>query len=133
VRSPVFEDRDDARTEQMEQILETSLYAQIGPLVWRDEYNGPVHWMAVGSPDSNDPPYCEIPSMSDAQAYGADHTYCWTDFAYAYALTSDPIFLEKAKQAGGTTDLYTYMHESGVPYLATRAPMLALVQTLNGE
>jgi hypothetical protein len=133
MRTSVFEVREPARDEQLRRILEESIRAQISPLVWRDEWNGPVHWMATGSPDVEEPPYCAIPTEEDAQAYGADHVYCWADFAYAFALTEDPIFLEKAKQVGGTGDLYGLLHDSGLDNLGAKAPMLSLVQTLNGE
>ncbi len=134
MRNTVFAGHDDARADQVESILEESFYSQISPIVWRDETVGPVNWMAVGSPDPDDPPYCEIPSGDDQQDPNSDHTYCWADLAYGYELTQDPEFLAKALQVGGGAgDLYDIMHDWGMNNIAARAPILALLQTLNGE
>ena len=131
-RTSVFEGRDAAHAQMAKDVHTASLYAHVSPVVWREEYRGPVHWMAVAPTNLEQPPYCEIPP-DDEQSHGADGVYHWSDLALGYELTGDPIFLDRAKQAAQTEDLYTHAHQSSVIQLSSRAPMLALMQMLNGE
>jgi hypothetical protein len=131
MRSTVFLGCDDAHAKVLEDVIAKSVYGECSPIVWRTEYGGPVDWVAVGPWDAALPPFCDEPLRADAQSYGSDHTMCWSDFAYGYELTRDPIFLERAKEVAGGEELYSYLMGSGLYNLNSRVAILALVQDLH--
>jgi hypothetical protein len=133
LRTSVFQGVDDLRDRKLEHLLSRSLQAQISPLVWRTDFGGPVDWMAVGPRDFSDPPFCGPVPRPEAQSYGADHTYCWADFAYGLELTGDVAFLRRAAELAGQGDLLQYLQSTGTHGLATRAPLLALLQELQAD
>jgi hypothetical protein len=133
LRTTVFEGRDARRTEVVRTVLERSTRAQISPVVWRDEYNGPVNWMAVGLPDTSIPPFCEPPEDPEQQSQGSDGAYHWSDLALGYEVTQDAAFLDRARQAAGTDDLLGYLQATDSVQLSSKAPLLALIQELSAE
>ena len=71
---------------------------------------------------------------SDAWSAGDIETYQdWSSFAYAFEITGDPIFLERAlTQLPGSTDLYERLRNDGTNNLENRSPLLALLQYREG-
>ena len=53
--------------------------------------------------------------------------------AYAFDLTQDPLFLEKAALLGPTNDLFVDQEAWGLYQLENRAALLALLQRFNQE
>ena len=131
MRSTVFKGIDGPRYASLGRVLERSLYAQMSPLVWRNQYGGgPVDWMAVGPRNPNRPPFCGPPPRPEAQSGGSDGIFVWSDFAYGYTLTRDPVFLRRATELINHPDVIGFLLQAGRQGLASRAPMLALLQEL---
>jgi hypothetical protein len=132
LRESVFAGDDDARVSQVNSILEKSLYAMIGPMVWVDAWNGPQAMMAVGAFDSNLPPFCTWVPPDGTYGY-PDHYQIWNSFAYAYAITGDHAFLDKATQAAGGGDLLADLMQNALDPINTniwnQAALLALMQS----
>jgi hypothetical protein len=132
-RESVFRDDDDAHTTEVNSILEKSIYAMIGPLVWVDAWHGPQAMIAVGPFDATLPPYCTwIPQDG---SYGIpDHYQIWSSFAYAYAITGDHTFIDKATQATGGGDLLQNLMQNSLDPINTnirnQVALLALMQSL---
>ncbi len=130
MRSSVFLGVDLVREAELGDVIVESVRGQCGPSVWREEYGGPVSWVALGPYDMGLPPFCGEPLRNDAQADSADHSLCWSGFAYAYELTGDPFFLRRAKDATGEPNLQQFMFHSGLFNLGSRIALYALVQDL---
>lgn len=127
-----FRGRSAQRANRLDDVLERSMYAQISPLVWRDGSHGPANWIAMGAFNKQEPPFCG-PPPPDGDTEGSDHYQLWSSFAYAFELTGDPQFLDRAAEAAGTTNLYNWLHQGDLDNLANKAALLALVQELAGE
>ncbi len=130
MRSTVFLGRDPVHAEMLEDVIAAAVYGECSSVVWREEFGGPVDWVAVGPWNAALPPYCDTPLRPDAQSYGADHTMCWSDFAYGYELTQDPLFLSRAQEVAGGANLYSYLMGSGLYNINSRVAILALIQDL---
>jgi hypothetical protein len=132
MRESVFAGDDPARVTQVNSVLEKSLYAMIGPMVWVDAWNGPQAMMAVGPFDSSLPPFCTWVPPDGSYGY-PDHYQIWNSFAYAYAITFDQAFLDKATQAAGGGDLLQDLMQNALDPINTniwnQAVLLALMQS----
>jgi len=127
LKETVFRDRDEARRIQVEEVITASMYANVSPLIWREEYNGPVSYIGLGPYDNTQPLYCNnIPN--GAEGSGADHHYIWTPFAYAYELTGDDVFLSRAIQMSGGGSLSNALHADGMNNIHNKAALLAMMQ-----
>lgn len=127
LKETVFRDRDEARRDQIEDCITASMYANVSPLIWRDEHNGPVSYIGLGPYDNTQPLFCEnIPN--GAEGSGADHHYIWTPFAYAYELTGDDVFLSRAIQMHGGGSLSNALHSDGMNNIHNKAALLAMMQ-----
>jgi hypothetical protein len=129
LRESVYRGEDAQRVAQVDAVLKKSLGAMISPLVWDEAHNGPQAMMAVGMIDQEAPPFCAFYPEDGTYGY-ADHYQIWSSFAYAYRLTGDAIYLERAKQALGAEDLHATLTGGALENLANRAGLLALVQEL---
>jgi hypothetical protein len=129
MRESVYSGQDAARTAQVNEVLRQSFYAMISPLVWSAAQHGPWAMMAVGPMNLNLPPYCtSIPADGN---YGYPDLYqIWSSFAYAYQLTGDATFLNKAKEALGTSNLLGTLTSAGLDNIQNRTALLALAQRL---
>jgi hypothetical protein len=135
VRESVFHGDDDAHATEVNSILGKSIYAMIGSLVWVNAWNGPQAMMAVGPFDASLPPYCTY--IPQDGTYGIpDHYQIWSSFAYAYHITGDHAFLDKATQAAGGGDLLQDLMQNSLNPIETninnQVALLALVQSLQG-
>lgn len=105
-----------------------SAYAMISPLVWSDALHGPYALFATGLFDNTTPPFCNYIPWNGNQG-NIDSYQVWSTFAYAYELTEDPIFLEKAEELL-QRDLNPGLLDDGLTYIENRAALIALLQSL---
>lgn len=134
LRETVFRGLDSTRSDQVRRVLVGSLYAFISPMAFQ-ENAGPWRYTGIGPLDVSRPIWCSADEMpADAVTAGDFETYQdWSSFAYAYEITGDPVFLEKAlEQVSFASDLYTYLRDRGTDNLENRAALIALLQHENG-
>ena len=121
----VFRDVDSARTLQTEMTLENSAYAMVGPMAWHNNWHGPASYLAVAPLNGSLPPYC---GSSPGQTNGPDTYQIWATFAFAYEMTGDQVFINRAAEALGGGDLRTLLESDGYNALENRAALMALAQ-----
>jgi len=134
LRESVYKGVDAGHTDMVRDILVESLYGFIGDMAWSQGF-GPWRYTGVGPKDIALSIWCSRAQMpGDAVTVGDIETYQdWSSFAYAFELTGDPIFLDRAlTQFPGATDLYTRLRNDGTNNLENRSPLLALMQYRNG-
>lgn len=131
LRETVIEGTDDALEGRLNEVLRRAYYAMVSPYVWSDVYHGPWAMMATGPFDMAQAPYCTtIPADGN---YGfADHYQAWSSLAYAYELTHDGLFLEKAADMLGS-DLVSTLTGNPMVNWQNRAALTQLVQTMATE
>lgn len=132
MRETVWLGVDTTRTETLDALLRRAFYSMIGPLVWSNVFHGPWAMMAVGPFDLAVSPYCSyVPSDGN---YGfADHYQIWSSFAYAWQITHDQVFLDKAAEALGASDLTATLTSNPLENWQNKAALLALVQRLQSS
>jgi hypothetical protein len=132
LRETAFLGVDNERTVRLNAVLRKSFYAMIGPLVWSPVYHGPWAMMAVGPFDMAQPPYCTwIPSDGN---YGfADHYQIWSSFAYAWEITHDPVFLQKASEALGVNEFVSGTQSNTGNNVENKAALIALAQKMAAD
>ena len=61
-----------------------------------------------------------------------DTKYYWNSLAYAYEMTGDVEFLDKAAEMAGVGNLFNHMHGNAAADVGNRGMLVALLQELNG-
>ncbi|MCK6446938.1 MAG: hypothetical protein L6Q99_11140 [Planctomycetes bacterium] len=124
----VFRGADPARTHTLEQVLAKQVYGEIGPISWSNSQKGPYATIAV-APLSG-APYCDT---TPANSPDADKFQSWNSLAYAYEVTGDPLFLQRAAEMSGassTPGLLNAQQAMGWTNHENRAGLLALAQLI---
>ena len=62
---------------------------------WSDQFHAPWQKLAVGDGNFADPPFCGD-TPPDGYADGGDAYQCWSSFAYAYEITENQFYLDRA-------------------------------------
>ena len=93
------------------------------------QLHAPWNKLAVGDANFSDPPFCGNTPF-DGFADGADAYQCWSSLAYAYEITENQLYLDRAQEMEGGGPLLTALMNAGVSNIENRAALLALVQAL---
>lgn len=126
MKESVFRGRNGLYVAILEDVLKDSFYGMITPEAWPDGNAGPWTVLAVSPLDVNQPPFCNgIPS--DGQSNEIDTFQVVSSLAYAYELTGDQAFLDRAEDLVGGPLLSTMLAQ-GTANLFNRAALLALAQ-----
>jgi hypothetical protein len=126
LRSTVYGDRRPRQVERLETILTASSYAMVSDLYWSASQGRPYFFAAHGLIDEQQPPFCSFVPRGGLSGY--DNYQGWPTLSYAYRLTGDGVFLNKAlEMAGG--DVHGVL-KWGSGYLENAAPIVALFQEL---
>ena len=126
MRASVFEGQNQAAVDEVNQVLATSLYAMISPLVWSANDHGPWAMIAVGLYDQSQPPFCTY-WPPDGNYGFADYYQEWSSFAYAYQVTQDPVFLQRAAEMAGGPLAQMFL-ANPLPNIQNTAALLAMLQ-----
>ena len=125
-----------AFVSEIEDVLEASAAALIGPLSWSDTLHGPYTQAAVGPPDAALPPFCGM-LPSDGTFPQVDDHNPWATLAYGYERTGDPVFLDRAEElilmgmtGASAPTLASQLKQDGVDNLINRASVLRLIEDL---
>jgi hypothetical protein len=132
----VYRGLDTPRTAMLESVLEDSYYALIGELSWGPGQHSPWQMSAVGPLDPGLPLYCNLSQLPvGGWTPGAYETFQnWSILGYAYQLTGDTEFLDRAAlQIGGTSDLLSALEANGLNNIENKAGLLAILQHENGD
>jgi hypothetical protein len=132
LRETAFLGTDPQRTLRVDAVLRKAFYAMISPLVWSNTYAGPWAMMAVGLFNMDQPPFCTYVPDDGHYPY-ADHYQIWSSFAYAWDLTHDQVFLDKAAQALGTANLSATLMSNPLDNWMNKSALLALVQRMANQ
>ena len=68
----------------------------------------------------------------ECHADGGDGWQCWSSLAYAYELTGNALYLQRAEEMLGGDELLPGLVSQGLWNLENRAALLALAQRLAG-
>jgi len=129
IRESAFRGDNAARVAEVNSILQLSIQAMISPLVWDHTLGGPWAMIAVGPIDQNQPPYCTY--WPPDGNYGiADHYQIWSSFAYAYEITHNGVYLDRAAEALGGGNLAAALQAGGIENIQNKSALIALVQSL---
>lgn len=128
MRESVFAGADTMRTSQVNRVLRKSVLGMISPLSWSETHHAPWAMIAVGPANITLPQFCDhIPA--DGNTNIPDLYQIWSSFAYAYRINGDARFLNKAKEALGSSNLHV-IENTPLDNLENRAALLALSQRL---
>jgi hypothetical protein len=123
-----FRGLNPAYTALMDDVRSDHYYGFIDPMAWSSQYNGPWEQYAVAPLSPLSTPYCGVSQQPvDGLTPGANKYQTFTTLGYAYQLTEDPVFLEKAGDMIGG-DLLTELLGDGTYNVANRAAVLWVVQ-----
>ncbi len=124
--------KSEGLTALTEEVLRDHYYGFIGPTAWSTTLNGPVEQYAVAPLGDQSTPYCGPEQQpANGQYPGINGYQTWCTLGFAYDLTKDPIFLQRAEQMIGGP-LFEKMTSDGVGNLPNRVALLSVVQKLNG-
>lgn len=133
LRESVFRGADQARSDLVKDVLEDSLYAFISLMAWPPGLTAPATHSAVGPLDPGLGVWCSFTSMPTGGWTGMETYQNWSSFAYAYELSGDSIFLDKATLEIGGGDLLMQLESAGTNNIQNRASLVALMQRLGGK
>lgn len=126
----VFRGVDSGRTAQTEYVLEKSFYSIISPMAWSSG-QGPYSYLAVGPISKSQGTFCgSIPSDGSD---GINHGQFYSSFAYAYELTGDQQFLQKAGEIFGAPNpsgLLSAIENQGFNLLDNRSALISACQNM---
>jgi len=125
----VLEGAEPLRTEKTRRVLAASFRSMATAPGWSEIHNAPWSKLAVGDNDFSHPPFCGA-TPDNGTADGGDGWQCWSSLAYAYELTGDPLFLQRAEQMLGGSEMLPALMGQGLWNLENRAALLALAQRL---
>ncbi len=122
----VYKGVDGARMSMLRDVLEGLFYGMISPLAWSADKHAPHFQSAVAPLDLNAPVYCNsVPP--DGLSEMLDSFQLWSSLGYAWEMTGDNAFLQKASHMIGGP-LLASMLADGVDNLENRAALLAALQ-----
>lgn len=132
VLETVFDGVDFPRADALRRVLRNSFRAMATTPGWSDEHHAPWSKLAVGDADFSHAPFCG-PPPADGTADGGDGWQCWSSLAYAHELAGGPLYLARAEEMLGGSELLPGLEAQGLWNLENRAALLALAQRLAGH
>ena len=127
-----FRGRSASMTALTEAVLVDNYYGFIGPTAWSPGATGPREQYAVAPTDNLSQPYCnEGQQPDDGITYGSNKYQTWSTLGFAYDLTGDPIFLQKAQEMIGG-ELWPSLAADGISNIENRTALLSVAQELEG-
>lgn len=101
MRESVFRGVDPTRMGMLRRVIEDSAYTMVGFPGWSPTGNGPHNHVAIGPLDLNQSLFCAALPDGGTTAGGVDKHQTWSTLAYAFQLTGDTLFLQRAMQMAG--------------------------------
>jgi hypothetical protein len=127
-KESVYAGVNPGAVQTINDILAKSFYGMIGYPSWNPTQHGPWSALAVAPADPLQPPYCGFLPPNGTSG-GVDKFQVWSSFAYAYELTGDLTFLDRAlEMTGGGGNLLAALLAGKYKNLENRAALIALMQ-----
>lgn len=124
----VYRGTEDPKAVALQGVLVRSFRAMVSAESWSPGEVGPWTFVAVAPLDESLPPWCGfLPEDGQSAEHDTFQTAC--SLGYAYELTGDDVFLQKAAEMFGADPL-TSLLDDGDENLENRAALLAILQTL---
>ena len=130
LKETVYRGEDPQKVFSLELVLGKSIRAMINYPAWVATQNGPWSHLAVGPVDPLLAPYCGFLPPGGA-SNGTDKSQTWSSFAYGYELSGDPIYLQRALEMAGGSNLLPAVQAFKYDRLDKMAALLALAQTVS--
>lgn len=100
--SSVYAGTSDPRVSQIQTSIVNLVKGLTGPVGWDSVKHGPRYQVAVGPNDVSLPLFCSLSELpADGKDDGIDGFQNWSNLAYAYEISKDPVYLDRAKEMGG--------------------------------
>ena len=129
-KETVFRGVDKGQTRRIETILAASFRSMINFPGWDPALEGPVSILAVGPTNLSIKPYCGTLPAGGAIG-GIDKFQTWSSFAYAYELTGNKLYLQRAAEMNQAADLRKSLMNANYGNLENRAALLSLTEYVN--
>lgn len=127
----VFDRVDSPRKAMLNHVLRDSFRAMATEPGWSTVHHAPWSKLAVGDNDFAHGPFCGTPPP-DGVTDGGDGWQCWSSLAYAYELTGNSLYLNRAMEMLNGAPMLPGLQSQGLWNLENRAALLALAQQLGG-
>ena len=131
MRRTVFEGVDDEVEGLLRDSVVDAAYSTVTLPFWDPAFGGHMKVTGVGMTDHSVPDFCS--NLPDDSNYGmqyVDHETPMPTWTFAYQLTGDPIFLQRATSSIGVTgNLEAELNLLGVGKLPHSATLLGLLQS----
>ena len=119
-----------SKTAMIDDVLRRHYLGFVSPLSWSSTLHGPWEMFATAPNGVTSEPYCDLDDQPvDGVAYGVNKYQTWSTLGFAYDLTEDGQFLDRAADMIGG-DLLTEMLGDGIDNIQNRAALLTVVQRM---
>ncbi len=119
-----------SKAAMIDDVLRAHYLGFISPLSWSSTQNGPWEMFATAPNGTTSEPYCvQGDQPSDGVTTGVNKYQTWSTLGFAYDLTEDGQFLDRAEDMIGG-DLLTELLADGIDNIQNRAALLTVVQRL---
>lgn len=130
----VFRGSDPALNALTKNTLLLSNYGGISEMAWESGEEAPWRWTAVAPLGSPIQPWCHPSQLpSDWYEGGGEKYLVYQSLAHGYYTTGNQVFLDRALQVTGGTDLLLQLEKKGLDNIQNRGALLAVVQLLEGS
>ncbi len=132
LRTSVFLDVDEDVTGTLVSSIVDAAYSTVQMPFWDPAFGGHMKLVGVGQADQSEPDFCHnLPPDAHYGGTSIDHETPMTTWAYAYELTGDALFLQRAASSIGVTgNLEAEILLLGPGKLVHSAHLLGLVQNM---
>ena len=128
----VFDGVDESRKNALLNAVVGNATATVSAPFWNETANAPWSTIACGPSDPSQGEYClNVPSNFNTGYVQTTEGY--SSLAYAYQLTQDPFYLERAAQMMGGGDLWTLLEGLGSHNTVNTGPLVTVMQRMRGE
>lgn len=130
MRRTVFEGVDAAHHDALTMVVRRGAEASIAPPFWNPTERAQHRHVATRLFATSSPDFCaNIPGDGITNFFDAWNGM--TGWAYAYTITRDAVYLQRTAEAAGGANALAALESQGLQDIASKAPMMALLQYLS--
>ena len=127
LRESLFADHDPALSTLAAKVLLGSVRSGFGAPYWNEQAQASWWTVAVSQREEGSDPFCLDPPPWGYESE-IDRLHQWSPLAYAFQLTDNPWYLERAQALAGGDSLWDHLHRQDLYWLGLEAALLSLVQ-----
>ncbi len=135
IRTTAFAGVDSSVDERLRETIMDAAYSTVRLPFWDPSFGGHMKLVGVGRSDHSIPDFCEdLPPDANYGSTNLDHETPMPTWAFAYRLSGDGIFLQRASSSIGVTgDLESELNLLGPGKLPHSAHLLGLMQGMGSN